>query len=70
MESHWREFAVPEHSNSHPTAQESNLFRRFAEQVRSGQLSTAWPEIALATQQVMSACFDSAHAEGRPVELP
>ena len=60
MEAHWRKFSVPEYSNSHPTAQETNLFRNFAEQVRSGTLNEAWPEWALKTQQVMEECFRSA----------
>jgi predicted dehydrogenase len=69
METHGRRFAVPEYSNSHPTAQETNLFRNFAEQVRSGRLNDAWPDLALKTQQVMNACRESAGNEGRPVEL-
>ena len=60
MEGHWRRFAVPEYSNSHPTSQETNLFRSFTEQVRSGKLNESWFEMALKTQQVMSDCFDSA----------
>ena len=69
MEPRARRISVPEHSNSHPTAQESNLFRNFANQVRSGSHNEAWPEIALKTQQVMEACLESARAGGRPVEL-
>jgi hypothetical protein len=69
MESHWRRFTVPEYSNSHPTAQETNLFRNFADQVRSGSLNETWPDIALKTQQVMNACFDSARADSRAVDL-
>jgi predicted dehydrogenase len=69
MEAHWRHLAVPEYSNSHETAQETNLFRNFADQVRSGKLNEAWPEIALRTQQVMVACFESARADSRPVDL-
>jgi predicted dehydrogenase len=69
MESHWRRFAVPEYSNSHATAQETNLFRNFANQVRSGRLNETWPGIALKTQQVMNACFDSARADSRIIDL-
>ena len=69
MESHLRRFAVEEYSNSHASAQETNLFRNFAAQVQSGALNDTWPEIALKTQQVMSACFDSARADGRLVDL-
>ena len=60
MESRVARIAVPEHSNSHPTAQESNMFRAFAEQIQSGQLNEQWPEIALKTQQVMCDCIASA----------
>ena len=62
-------YAVPEHSHSHPTAQESNLFRNFSAQVRSGALNPLWPDIALKTQKVMAACLDSARQDGRPVRL-
>jgi predicted dehydrogenase len=67
MEAHWRRFTVPEYSNSHPTAQETNLFRNFADQVRSGKLNDAWPEMALKTQQVMEACFESARGKNREI---
>jgi len=60
MEAHTRRIAIPEYSNSHPTAQESNMFRAFAEQIKSGQLNGSWPEMALKTQEVMSACLESA----------
>jgi predicted dehydrogenase len=57
MQSHTRRIAVPEHGNSHPTAQESNMFRNFAEQIRSGQLNEQWLEMALKTQEVMCRCL-------------
>ncbi|HEY0552063.1 MAG TPA: Gfo/Idh/MocA family oxidoreductase [Verrucomicrobiae bacterium] len=69
MESHWRHFAVPEYSNSHPNAQETNLFRNVTNQVRSGTLNELWPEMALKTQQVMEACFESASAANRSVQI-
>jgi predicted dehydrogenase len=59
-----RWISVAEHSHSHPTTQEANLFRNFAGRVRSGKLSTEWPEWALKTQQVMDACLDSARGAG------
>lgn len=68
MQHQTRRFALAEHSHGHPTAQETNLFRNFAEQVRSGQLNPGWPEAALKTQIVMSACLASAHADGRRTE--
>jgi predicted dehydrogenase len=69
MEPRWRQFAVPEYGNRHPTAQETNLFRNFTHQVRSGTLSQLWPEMALKTQQVMGACFDSARTNGREIAI-
>jgi predicted dehydrogenase len=69
MEAHWRQFAVPEYSNSHANAQETKLFRNFTNQVRSGKLNELWPEMALKTQQVMEACFESARSGCRVVEI-
>jgi predicted dehydrogenase len=70
MEAHWRRFTMAEYSNNHPTAQASNLFRNFSEQVQSGNLNETWPEMALKTQQVTEACFKSARQESRPLEVP
>ncbi len=69
MEPHERRCSVPEYSNSHATAQETNLFRNFADQVRSGSLNDTWPDIVLKTQWVMNACLDSARSDSRPVDL-
>jgi len=69
LEPHHRTWAVPEYSNSHPTAQESNMFRNFVDQVRSGTLNEAWPDMAMKTQQVMQACRESALKDGSIVEL-
>jgi predicted dehydrogenase len=69
MQPHCRRWAVKERSHSHPTAQESQLFRHFAEQVKSGTLNPLWPEVALKTQQVMQACRESSLSQGRPVEV-
>ena len=69
MEPQWRRSTVPEHSNSHPDAQETNLFRNFAAQIRTGALNESWPEMALKTQRVMEACFESARQDSRPVEI-
>jgi predicted dehydrogenase len=69
LEPNHRRRSVREYSNSHPTAQETNMFRDFADQVRSGKLNDAWPDMALKTQQVMQACRDSALNEGRIVEM-
>ena len=64
MEPGLRRITLPEYSNSHPSAQETQLFREFAEQVRSGGLNEAWPEQALKTQEVMEACLTSARQPG------
>jgi predicted dehydrogenase len=60
MQAHTRRIATPEYSNSHPTAQESNMFRNFAAEIQSDQLNELWPEMALKTQQVMCKCLESA----------
>jgi predicted dehydrogenase len=60
--------AVAEHSQADATAQESNLFREFNNQVRSGRLNDDWPEFALKTQTVMEACLASAR-QGSPVNF-
>jgi predicted dehydrogenase len=69
MEKGTRRVTVPEHSHGHATAQETNLFRSFADQVRSGRLNDVWPDLALKTQQVANACLESALAGGHPVNL-
>ncbi len=68
MQPHTRRWVVKEPSHSRPGAQESRLFRHFAEQVQAGSLNELWPEMALKTQQVMQACRDSAVLAGRTVE--
>jgi len=70
VEPHWRQWPVNEYSNSHATAQETNLFRDFAEQAQSGRLNEYWPERALKTQRVMEVCLASARDGGRVIECP
>lgn len=53
----------------HPTAQNTVMFRNFANQIFSGQLNEEWPMWALKTQKVMDACFESAREAGRPIKL-
>src|SRR4051812_9566166 len=69
MEPNRRRVAIPEYSNSHATAQETNLFRDFAKQVLSGQLNAEWPEIAFKTQAVVEGCLDSARKGNTQVEI-
>jgi predicted dehydrogenase len=52
--------AVPEYSNSHSNAQETNMVREFARVVRSGTPDEFWPKAALLTQEVMERCLQSA----------
>jgi len=44
----------------HANAQNTVMFRNFANQVFSGKLNEAWPMWALQTQLVMDACYESA----------
>ena len=69
MEPNTKSFTVSEHSHGDPNAQESNLFRSFSNQVLSGKLNTSWPEIALKTQRISCACFESAYQGGRAIPL-
>lgn len=69
MEEKTQRFAVGEHGNSAADAQESNMFRRFAELALSGQPDPYWGEMALKTQQVLDACLKSAHSDGCVTDL-
>jgi predicted dehydrogenase len=48
---------VPEYSNSHQNAQETNMVREFARLALSGTLDDYWPKAALETQDVMERCL-------------
>lgn len=69
MESHIRRIAVAEHGNNHPSAQETRLFRHFAQQVATGVINDAWPKRSLRTQRILDACLASAADGGREVSL-
>jgi predicted dehydrogenase len=69
MSSHTQRVTVREYSNSHPSSQETNLFRNFAEIVQSGKLVSYWPEIALKTQKVMEGCWQSSKEGGAEIRL-
>ena len=69
MERHDREVSVREYGGSHPTAQETGLFRNFGEIALSGQPDPKWGEIALKTQQVLMACIDSSKQDGARIAL-
>ena len=69
MVPHETHFRVDEFSQGHSTAQEAKLFRNFSNQVRSGSLNSFWPEIALKTQKITNACFESARENGQRIDL-
>jgi predicted dehydrogenase len=69
MHANWRRVTVAEHSNSHPTSQETNMMRHFAERVHAGTLNDDWPMWTLKIQQVMHVCFESARQGGGLVSL-
>lgn len=58
---------VRRHSESGAPAQDSQMFRNFADQVATGKLNDDWPMWSLKTQQVMEACQDSALHGGRAI---
>jgi predicted dehydrogenase len=63
-----RRVTVAEQSNGHPTAQESNMFRNFANQIFSGKLNDDWPMWSAKTQKILDACLESAR-RGAVVKL-
>jgi predicted dehydrogenase len=69
MERHDRVVSVHEYGGSHPTAQETGLFRNFGDLVLSGTPDPKWGEIVLKTQQVLMACVESSKQDGVRVEL-
>jgi predicted dehydrogenase len=52
----------------HSTAQDTRMFRNFADQIFSGKLNDDWPHWALQTQKVLDACLESAR-RGSPVNI-
>ena len=69
MEDHTQRVAVRERSHAAPSAQESNMFRTFANLALSGKPDYTWADIAFKTQQVLDACLQSARSGGKMVEL-
>ena len=69
MESRVEQVNIPEYGSGHPTAQDTNLFRNFANQILSGKLNDDWPQIALNTQLVMEACANSARNSGETTKV-
>ncbi len=52
----------------HATAQDTRMWRQFANQISSGNLNEDWPAWALKTQSVLEACHAAARS-GSPVRL-
>lgn len=69
MEGNVRRVVTSEYSNNAPDAQETNLFRTFANLVQSGRTDESWSDIALKTQQVLDAALASSRQDGRPVAV-
>jgi predicted dehydrogenase len=60
-----RQTPIPESADlGHATAQNTIMFRNFANQVFSGKLNEEWPMWALKTQKVLDACHESARNGG------
>lgn len=70
MCSQHRDFRVPEYSDGHANAQETNMIRTFSGLVLSGKRDASWGTLALQTQQVLDACLASAHQQGQLVKVP
>ena len=64
MERRERHHQVEEYASSHPSAQESNLFRTFSDLALSGQPDPHWPKITRLTQKLMMTCMESAEQGG------
>lgn len=70
MQRHSRKVSVEEHSDSHPTSQETKLFQNFGKLVLGGIPDPHWPEIALKTQILVDACLASAQSAGQEISVP
>ena len=51
----------------HATAQDTRMWRNFANQIFSGKVNDEWTMWALKTQKVLDACLESALADGREI---
>jgi predicted dehydrogenase len=61
MEKHLATKSLSEYSNNHRNAQETGLFRTFADLVNSGKRDEFWPDVALKTQRILDAALNSAN---------
>ena len=55
--------------SGHATAQDTRMWRNFANQIGTGKLNQEWPMWAWKTQKVLDACLQSAR-QGVPLPLP
>jgi predicted dehydrogenase len=55
-------------NSGHASAQDTRMWRNFANQIFSGKLNEEWPRWCLQTQKVLDACLDSAKRHA-PVKL-
>ena len=62
------DFKIEEAGNSAPNAQETNLYRKFADLVAGGKPDAFWPEASMKTQIILDACMQSAFS-GQEVSL-
>ncbi|MDG1874156.1 MAG: Gfo/Idh/MocA family oxidoreductase [Mariniblastus sp.] len=69
MTQNQEQFVIHEPGNSAVNSQETNLFRNFASIILSGRTDDHWPSIALKTQQLMDACYQSATNESQVIEI-
>jgi predicted dehydrogenase len=63
-----RTITTQEASHSNSSSQETKLFRKFADIVIQDSPDSYWPAVALKTQIVLDACFESARNGGELVD--
>ncbi len=69
MEKHLRREFVNESGGNDVDAQETKLFRNFADLALGGKPDSFWPEAALKTQAILDACLESAQNGSKLIEL-
>ena len=69
MEKHLRRECVSEPGGNDPSAQETKLFRNFADLALGGTPDSFWAEASLKTQAILDACLESAQNGGRLIEF-
>ena len=57
------------HTKSRIYAQDTLMIRNFVNQIHSGKLNNEWPIMAVTTQRVLDACFESAKNNSRWTSL-